>query len=696
MNYMIGDWQVLSSENKLIHTSNQTLIHLEPKSMAVLNYFAQNPGEVISIDDLIREVWMDRVVGNHAVYRVINQLRKNLNAEDKNAYLVNIPKKGYQLIQPVELSSLPQDNEPEIEQHSQARKILFPYLVLMAAGFLGLAWWFFTTTDSEISPSLYYSQTKPITSAIGHEIDPQFSIDGQYMAYSKQANKSDPFNVFLLNLKNNEEVQITDSETDALQPVVSESAERMVYINRDKALCSVMLVDQPLNKASKNKVSKESKLFDCDWQNMDLALSNDGKTLFYTKVSLPNNQHKIFALSIETGKTIQLTTIKTVNSQGDRVISLSPDNKKLAFLRDTDWKWSILGILDTTDYKETLYIKTDGWLNGLAWTPDSDNIIYQDSYRSLSLFSPISGKTQKITSGFTEDILNISHNGIDSRLAITFGSKQGGILIHENPLFVGLDKPFMHSAMIQSTEVDFFPSFARQSNDLAFMSKRTGSSQIWLQAEEGETTQISAFDDRRNVRTIRWSPNDAFLLTETEDSISYLDVNDKTTHTVIAKGTFGSVGGSTWNQEGTGVYFSSDISGDNQIYLFDIAKESTQQVTSKGGVMAFSSEDEDWLYLLKSHHDGLWKFNQETGEEILLVEAIDSGMHRSINITDEGVYYVSEKGLINFYRFASQKNTVLNIGMELIVPVLSVSHDEAHLAFPYYDKKETSIFLLSN
>ena len=690
MNYTIGDWQVLSTENKLIHQSTQELIHLEPKTMSVLNHFAQNQGEVISIDDLIRDVWMDRVVGNHAVYRVINQLRKSLDPDDKNAYLINIPKKGYQLIQQVDAFET-QETPSESEKHAQPLwKKLQPLVLIVTTSIAVVQWWYIIKTKPELPTPLYYSQTKPITSAIGNEVDPQFSADGKYMAYSKQTSRSDVFNVFVLNIENNEEVQVTNSENHELEAVLSRSAERMVYVSRNKGLCSVMLVENPLKDSS-----EQSKLFDCDWQNMDLELSSDGKTLYYTKASLPNNQHKIFALTIETGKTIQLTTIKTVNSQGDRVISLSPDDKKLAFLRDTDWKWSTLGVLDLTDYQETLYIKTDGWLDGLAWTSDSNGIIYQDSNRSLSLFSLASEKSQKITTGFTEDILSITHNSNDNSLALTFGSKQGGILIRGNPLFIGLQKQTMHSAMIQSTEVDFYPSFANQSNDLAFMSKRTGSSQIWLQTEQGETQQISAFEDKRSVRTIRWSPDDAYILTETENSISYLDVDKKTMHTLIAENTFGSVGGAIWSVDGSGIYFSSDVTGDSQIYYLDINTQNPQQITTKGGVMAFPAHQQGWLYLLKPYHDGLWKFNVENGQEELLLEAIDSGLHRSIHITEEGIYYVSDEDLIHFYRFISQKSIVLDIGMELIVPVLSVSYDEAHLAFPHYDKKETSIFLLS-
>lgn len=112
--------------------------------------------------------------------------------------------------------------------------------------------------------------------------------------------------------------------------------------------------------------------------------------------------------------------------------------------------------------------------------------------------------------------------------------------------------------------------------------------------------------------------------------------------------------------------------------------------------MAFPSDESEWLYLLKNYQTGLWKLNTETGEEILIIRDIDSSLHRSINVVNSGIYYVSDQGLIKFYAFVSQTTKTIDVGINLMVPVLSVSHDEKLLAFPHYDKKEASIFLLSN
>lgn len=70
--------------------------------MELLVYLARHGGEVVSNDDLIREVWHGRAFGDGVVYKKINQLRKALGDDSRNARLIEtIPKRGYRLVAPV-------------------------------------------------------------------------------------------------------------------------------------------------------------------------------------------------------------------------------------------------------------------------------------------------------------------------------------------------------------------------------------------------------------------------------------------------------------------------------------------------------------------------------------------------------------------------------------------------------------------
>lgn len=98
--FTVDGWRV-SPEEGLI-TRGEVMEHLEPKVMEVLVYFASRPGEVITREELEREVWHGALVGYDAVTATVIKLRKALQDNARQpAIIATIPKKGYQLIVPI-------------------------------------------------------------------------------------------------------------------------------------------------------------------------------------------------------------------------------------------------------------------------------------------------------------------------------------------------------------------------------------------------------------------------------------------------------------------------------------------------------------------------------------------------------------------------------------------------------------------
>lgn len=95
--FLIGKWRVSPAEGTL--TNNDEVVRLEPKAMEVLVYFASRPGEVVTREELERDVWLGALVGYDAVTNTIIKLRKALQDNARQPrFIATIPKKGYQLI----------------------------------------------------------------------------------------------------------------------------------------------------------------------------------------------------------------------------------------------------------------------------------------------------------------------------------------------------------------------------------------------------------------------------------------------------------------------------------------------------------------------------------------------------------------------------------------------------------------------
>ena len=95
-------------------------IALQRKSRELLVFFLQNPGRLLSREDLIDQVWKDAAVTDDAIRFQVGELRKALGAEG-GAFIRTIPREGYrwqeeirtESFRPVRSLSPGQDVRPE-------------------------------------------------------------------------------------------------------------------------------------------------------------------------------------------------------------------------------------------------------------------------------------------------------------------------------------------------------------------------------------------------------------------------------------------------------------------------------------------------------------------------------------------------------------------------------------------------------
>jgi TolB-like protein/DNA-binding winged helix-turn-helix (wHTH) protein len=96
----IGDWRLDPQLGQL--SRGAQVEKLEARTLRLLQYLASRPGETVSIDDLLDQVWSGVVVTQDSVYQAVTALRRLLGDDAKNPrYIVTVPRLGYRLIAPV-------------------------------------------------------------------------------------------------------------------------------------------------------------------------------------------------------------------------------------------------------------------------------------------------------------------------------------------------------------------------------------------------------------------------------------------------------------------------------------------------------------------------------------------------------------------------------------------------------------------
>ena len=96
----IGAWRVDPSSGSI--TRNGETIRLDVRAMRLLLCLAGRPGQVVSIDDLISNVWGEVAVSPDSVYQALTSLRRQLGDDSRQpAYIETVPRLGYRMIAPV-------------------------------------------------------------------------------------------------------------------------------------------------------------------------------------------------------------------------------------------------------------------------------------------------------------------------------------------------------------------------------------------------------------------------------------------------------------------------------------------------------------------------------------------------------------------------------------------------------------------
>jgi TolB-like protein/DNA-binding winged helix-turn-helix (wHTH) protein len=109
----IGAWCVNPASGEISRDGETSRV--EERTMRLLLCLAHRPGEIVSIDDLLNQVWSDVTVTQDSVYQAVTSLRRLLGDDPKQpTYIATVPRLGYRMVATV---------SPWIEQPPEASTV---------------------------------------------------------------------------------------------------------------------------------------------------------------------------------------------------------------------------------------------------------------------------------------------------------------------------------------------------------------------------------------------------------------------------------------------------------------------------------------------------------------------------------------------------------------------------------------------
>jgi len=651
--FQIGEFVANRSLNTLVCQTSEhgkSSIPIEPKVMEVLYYLASHPNQVITRQELMDNLWQSHV-SDGAVSRVVGLLRKALgDNSEAPTYIQTVAKKGYRFM--AEVTSISKKDEPKkSKSKGMNRELIFLIVGILVTLVLIYNW---VSKTNQPPPSLTINQPQffQLTSEQGFEFDANLSFDDKWLIYRHRKSIKEQYNLFLKNLDNQNITQLTHSKKDDRAPTFSPDKRQIVFTRKTLNDCSLMLLDLDTN----GQPLKETKVYKCGAFDhySNVVWSKDAQSLYFTDRASAEVPYQIHKLILATNRVEKITT-GLDNYYGDNELALSPSGKYLAFFRNKYWGNNQVYILDLETGKERKLLELGFLAWNISWTADEQHLLYSDN-RNGGMLKLIDINDASVQTIFNSPASINSPELSASGSSIVYSTETADVDLWQVSIegLVKGEKPTKLAA--SSSRVDEMPVLSKDGDRLLFLSDRNGSSQLWLQDKNSLSVMDSLNKDSR-IDGFSWHPDNKQVLVAYSDKTIYRLNTEKNTSQLIDLGNQKS-GFPQFSNDGKLVYFSSDASGDWQLWSYQLDGKELKQLTKAGGYRVKVGND-GIIYFSKYREKGIWQLDLPSRSEVKIL----TGSIRSDNFSicdNRIIYEVDNKGTELWqFELSSQKKQLL-------------------------------------
>ncbi|NVJ65443.1 MAG: winged helix-turn-helix domain-containing protein [Gammaproteobacteria bacterium] len=680
--FRLGSWKVEQNKNLLTSDTGKE-VRIEPLNMTLLCYFAQNPSNPINREKLIEDVWDNKVVTDHAVYKTINQLRKYLASDgDSQDYIKTVPKKGYALVAPIEQIVEVSPSEAiniklESESANWLSKWFYKYPVLHTLGLLLvlalLSWNFGLNAWWSKNQQPVYSDISIINQIDGilHEAIP--SPDEQWLAITNYGDStSNNRDIYLLNLESQQTFLLTHGDFDYSKVAWSTSGTKLVASRRSSSEpisedCSLVILELAENF---EEVLEFKEVTKCSPLGSSAAYDDTNGVLYYNYTKSTVIPASIYSFTLSNGE-IELLTNPGNAVWGDWTVRLSPEQDKLLYMRVYEEDNEVF-LYDLKSRKEEHQFTYISYVDQLSWTPDGQGIIFHPNKNQVAIYSLEHGYSKTLLT--KDNTIISSYNSPLSNAIYTISRNNDSEIIGLEISDPSLTSKILHS----SKAMELSAVYANQSDAFVFASKRSGHWQLWL-SKEGKVKQLTNNQSDLVIYTPKWSPSDNRITYNLGGKIYIYDF--KTNESVMVYSEDDSyVQNPFWSVDGTSLYFSKVVKEVNQIFSLHLQTNKLKQVTTNGGYVGTLAPDNKTLFLVKDELQGLWRLDLTNLEEVKVNDIANTDAAQTIQSVAKGLYFTRGKNNIKslyFVDFATlSTNKLLDLNNSNSVSGFSVNHTQ--------------------
>ena len=463
---------------------------LEPRVMQVLVVLHQAAGKVVSREDFIARCWGGRFVGDDAINRTVQRLRRLAQSCDEPAFLIEtIPRVGYRIAPD---SAAPQSGATVLS--APGRRAFGLDLRFIAAGAACLlASVIATLWAIWPQPRWSVSDSRPFIANLALAGDPAFSPDGRTLAY---VSGPDPMSrrLYTRSVGGGDPIQITHDAYNEASPSWSSDGTRIAYVAQKAGEpCRLLVSAVPAGATREVGRCNRAEVSALAWQ------PNSPFLYFVDQEPAANT---IVRLDVETGNRTMIAE-RPSQARGLFGLRCSPDGHQLLYIWLDGYGTYRVMVRNLDTGAEKTFARTTSF-GSAAWSVDSRTIFVSTVGTigsNIGAYPVAGGPPYPIYSTpFKANHLSVSHDGL---IALETD-------ISRKNLARMSARPRAEPDIVDAANgVTNFPTFAPDGT-LGFISNRSGTNAVWIMRPGSAPTQM--FDAGFQTLTrLRFSPDGSRL-----------------------------------------------------------------------------------------------------------------------------------------------------------------------------------------
>lgn len=696
--------------------------YLEPKLFTLLLLLLESPHYQVSRDQLIAEVWSSRVVSESAINRVISLLRKAFSTLDPYSnYIETLPKVGYRLVAQVkvletaELQTIHQANQQQLAElaanKAAAQTALVPSdaadelsaqqtdqpartdftITLRKFGMSGWVWgpillvsllllaWNFRGYWS--SPQWLNTAERPVYLTYEEGSETSLSVNSTHMFYQRQiAGAATELWLKPIADRNSAAVRLpvrSINDASERQPeeaalvvkgrlskaTLSPDGQWLLFAEYQSQQCQVFLLSTTLPQMRSLFACPADSEFQASWQA-------DSQAFFYRQRQNKTKPYAVHRYTLATAKQQQLTAPASDDLAGSLLVAAAPawpfeqtetsaqhaqnaersDSAAVAMLRYLDQEHTELLLMNEAQWLTEVIDVIPMNISNMQWLrPD------------LLLFSSGANLYQYHLPSKQLAPLHTARDAVES-----FHAVADRIFVAEQKQQSNIRRISLQNGeterVVEFEGLNIMPRLSGSDQRLFFLSNIGGHFQVWQKTVGSDPTMFSELPHPGFTRLALSSDQQSLVFSQL-GTIYQLDLASGNTKQLLGAEYKANV--VNLDNASKSTVFSSDRSGDWQLWQYDLTKNTLEQLTNDGGYSGIIAGND--LYFTRYHQPGLWRKSLNGREAELLIPDLDVVNWLNWQIDQQFIYfYRPDSGIWQYSISSKQEQLVLPVGENFV------------------------------